>query len=146
MADASKKKGTPLEDDPVFQTINTRPAPEQIVTRIAGSANTGRRSNRPLTDAVLATATSGGSVVVPYTKKSHDRLLTRFKGIESRTAKTDKPLVFGFSYMHINADTHQPGKVQWWCRQVKVEPGAESPGASAPPPASRESVVGRDVE
>jgi hypothetical protein len=115
--------------DPTFEVCTDRP--KDIVTA-RGVNVPPLREHRPLTAAVLKTAEKGGSVQIKYAKEDHDRLMGRFKGLESRL----KTLRFKYSLV-LDADkkaTH----VRYWCEKLAAPP-VEAPPEEAP-------VVGRDVE
>jgi hypothetical protein len=125
-------KGRSLPPDPVFEVSATRP--EKPVTLAA--TPDGRRPNRPLTDALLQTLHTGGSIVVAYDPESHKRLTGRFKTVESRQKNID------VKYSLVKDEKDVPIKVEWWAEEKPKKPAP--PSSPTPPP--HESVVGRDVE
>lgn len=134
-AEAKKgpKPGSKLPDDPVFEvSTNPEERPREII-KLPSAFGSGKRSNRPLTDALLRTLETGGFITVAYEAEEHRRLYGRFKTLESRM----KDISVHYS---LNSAT-EPTKVRWW---VEKKAAAAPPPPPADPP--KEPVIGRDVE
>jgi hypothetical protein len=124
--------------DPTFEVCTDRP--KDIVTA-RGVNVPPLREHRPLTAAVLKTAENGGSVQIKYAKEDHDRLMGRFKGLESRL-KTLR-----FKYSLVLDEDKKATHVRYWAEKVGAAPvEALPPEEHANVQAPGEPVVGRDVE
>jgi hypothetical protein len=136
-AEAKKgpKLGSKLPDDPLFEvSLDPNERPREII-KLPSAFGSGKRSNRPLTDALLKTLDTGGFITIAYTEDSHKRLYGRFKTLESRM----KGIVAQYSLDSATA----PTKVKWWLERKTVPAPAPVP-PPAPPP--KEPEVGREVE
>lgn len=134
-AEAKKgpKLGSKLPDDPVFEvSTNPEERPREII-KLPSAFGSGKRSNRPLTDALLRTLETGGFITVAYTEESHRRLYGRFKTVESR-------MKGGVVVRYSLDNATEPTKVRWWVEKTSV--------VAPPPPADppKQPVIGRDVE
>lgn len=138
-AEAKKgpKLGSKLPEDPLFEvSMIPEERPREII-KLPNAFGSGKRSNRPLTDALLRTQETGGFITVAYTEESHRRLYGRFKTLESRM----KGIVVQYSLDNATA----PTKVRWWIEK-KAPVVVATPPQSPPPLPPKEPVVGRDVE
>lgn len=134
-ATAGKTRQAPKHvPDPTFEVMEERP--KDIVTARGLNAPPSREQ-LPLTKAVLATIGTTKSVRIKYAKDAHDRLMSRFKGIESRQ-KQELKILYSFE----TGDDSVPTHVRYWVEQVPKP----APVPPPTPPPSSEARVGVDVE